>query len=185
MRAGAGGWPCGWPCGWGVRVTVRNGHRVRRITPPHRRPRSWWRAAWTRRRFVILAAWSSGGHERRWSLARCGSRAAAHLWRPQARDGANAGRPRPARVGDRQAVQPVGRARNHCALSLVHALPGSRTSARSQAWRGQSIAGQAVRSSCAVELRCRAALSSCVVELCGRVALSSCVVELRCRALCC
>ena len=42
-----------------------------------------------------------------------------------ATDGADADRPRTARAGDRQAVQLVGRARNHCALSLVNALAGS------------------------------------------------------------
>jgi hypothetical protein len=75
------------------------------------------------RRFVMLAAWSAGGHG--------GSRAAAHLWRPLARDGADAERPRPARVGGEQCSRSAALANS--VLSVVHALPGSRTFARGQA----------------------------------------------------
>ena len=145
-----------------VRVGVRDGHRVRCI--------SWWRAAWTRRRFVILAAWSSGGRVWRWSLHGATHALPLSSGGALATDGADADRPRPARAGGEQCSQSAALATT--VLSLGGARAAGLSNVRS---RPGLIWTKPCGASYAVELRCRALLSSCAVELCGRAAMPSCV----------
>ena len=81
-----------------------------------------------------------------------------------ARDGANTDRPRTARVGDRQAVQLVGRALNNPSLGGARAAGLSNVRSRSGLTSAKPCGAR-----CAVVLR-------------GRAELSSRAVELRCRA---